>query len=90
MLGKNYLRGISPAGKLNLKALTFKVVMLIALVSAQRLQTLQKIRLDKCTISEDSITCYVDEPLKQSRPGATGYRLKIDTYPIHLTKGFAQ
>ena len=42
----NYLRRLSPANSLSLKELTQKLVMLLALVSAQRSQTLHKLTID--------------------------------------------
>ena len=42
----DYFRKLAPADSLNLKNLTLKLVMLIALVSAQRSQTIHKLSLD--------------------------------------------
>lgn len=77
----NCLRKLSPAGKLSLKALTIKTVTLIALISAQRVQTLQKLSLKTMKVKEGSITFCVDELLKQSRPGTIGCKIRIQEYP---------
>ena len=76
-----YLRRLSPANSLTLKQLTFKLVVLMALTSAQRVQTLQKLRLDNARIRENCAVFYVNEPIKQSRPGSTGTKLNFPAYP---------
>ena len=73
----NHLRKLAPAGTLSLKQLTHKVVVLIALISAQRAQSLQKLRLDNCQIEQGKIVFYVDELIKQSRPGRVGCKLDL-------------
>ena len=77
----NHLRKLAPAGTLSLKQLTHKVVVLIALISAQRAQSLQKLRLDNCQIEQGKIVFYVDELIKQSRPGRVGCKLELPAYP---------
>ena len=77
----NYLRGLSPASKLSLKALTLKLCMLLALVSAQRVQTIQNFNLDKMIISEESVELHVDILLKQSRPGNIGKVVQLNAFP---------
>ena len=73
----NYLRRISPAEKTSLKELTLKLCMLIALVSAQRQQTIHLLRTDKMKHKSNSVICYVDELLKQSKPGNTGIKVEF-------------
>lgn len=77
----DYLRKLSPARSLPLKCLTLKVLMLIALVSGQRTQTLQKLRIDKMSIKADYINFHVEDLLKQSRPGNVGCVLHLAAYP---------
>ena len=77
----NYLRKVSPARTLNLKQLTHKLCLLIALVSAQRAQTLHLLSLDNFKLRQDSATFYVAALLKQSRPGCHGLTLKFKAYP---------
>ena len=76
-----YLRKLSPARSLSLKALTLKVCMLIALVSAQRVQTIQILNIVDMTINPNSIVFHVRQLLKQSRPGNTGFVLTLNAYP---------
>lgn len=49
----------TPISALSLAKVTVKVVMLMALVSAQRVQTLQKLRIDRMVIAAEAITFYV-------------------------------
>ena len=77
----SYLRKLSPANSLTLKQLTLKLVVLMALTSAQRVQTLQKLRLDEAKVSDNCAVFYVNEPIKQSRPGSTGCKIKFPAYP---------
>ncbi len=76
----NYLKRLSPAHKLGLRDLTLKTCMLIALLSAQRQQTLTFLKVDKMRIKENSITFYVDQLLKQSRPGNVGTKVVLRAY----------
>ncbi len=77
----NLLRKMSPVFALGLKDLTLKLVMLIALVSGQRVQTLQKLRTDTMKLRTNSVTFTITQVLKQSRPGSTGYTMKLHAYP---------
>ena len=63
-----YLSILSPRHRLSLKSLTLKVVMLLALLSAQRVQTLHCITLDVISFTSDSVQLAVDVLLKTSRP----------------------
>lgn len=76
-----FLRKLSPAKTLSLKALTLKVCMLIAIVSGRRVQTLHKLRINAMSIKAKSFLFHVDQLLKQSRPGNTGCVLQLDAYP---------
>ena len=76
-----YLRKRSPANTLSLKDLTKKLCMLIALISTQRAQSLQLLRLDSMTLKDSSVTFYLDELLKQNKPGNTGFRIHMKAYP---------
>ena len=49
----DHLRKLSPANGLSLKQLTQKLVMLLALVSAQRVQTLHLFHLDNISFTND-------------------------------------
>uniref|UniRef100_A0ABD2XMW6 Reverse transcriptase domain-containing protein n=1 Tax=Trichogramma kaykai TaxID=54128 RepID=A0ABD2XMW6_9HYME len=66
----NYLESkLESSEKLNLKQLSMKLVILLALVSAQRGQFLAKINVNNIVISETKITLVVTEFLKTTRPG---------------------
>ena len=76
-----HLRKLSPANTLHLKDLTKKLCILMALISAQRAQSLQLLTLDNMLLKESSVTFQLDELLKQNRPGNTGFRLHMKAYP---------
>ena len=61
---------------LNLRELTLKTCMLIALVSAQHLPN-----LDTMQMTSSSVIFQINDLLKQSRPGRTGFSLNIRKYP---------
>ena len=54
---------------LNLKDLTLKVTLLLALVTGQRLQTLRAIELDHMELHQTSCTIRISKVLKTTRPG---------------------
>ena len=70
-----FLKSLSPVKQLSLKDLTLKVVMLILLISCQRVQTL--FTLKRSTIKwgqgETSVTFILTEVLKHSRRGTLGF-----------------
>ena len=65
----DYLKTLAPLNELSLKSLTLKTVMLCALASAQREQTLCALDLNCMEESGNSISFRVTERLKTSRPG---------------------
>lgn len=65
----NYLRTLSPANKLNLKMLTYKVTMLLMLLSGQRIQTVQMLNIDFMKITNCAARFKVYDKVKQTRPG---------------------
>ncbi|XP_011682349.2 uncharacterized protein LOC105446791 [Strongylocentrotus purpuratus] len=76
----DYLR-LQPANdKLPLCKLTQKLSMLLALTSAQRVQTLWNLNLDKMCLKTDSVEFHVDSLLKQSKPGNVGIMVKISAF----------
>lgn len=77
----DFLCGLAPARQLSLRDLTLKLCMLLALVSAQRLQTLHGLCVDNISIKTDSIVILVDKLLKQSRPGNIGTVLELKAFP---------
>lgn len=77
----DYLRRLSPVQRLDLKELTLKSCMLVALLSAQRTQSLALMSLDKMSVSGSNITFAIDELIKQSKPGNVGHQIKLVAYP---------
>ena len=63
------LREMSPASTLALKELTYKLVMLIALVSAQRGQTIHLLNIKNMTKMESSYSFTITELTKTKKPG---------------------
>ena len=77
----NYLRNLSPAKNLSLKQLTYKLVMLLALVSAQRVQSLHLLDLNNMQLKESSVRFSFSEHLKQDRIGRIPFTLRLSAYP---------
>ena len=63
------LKTFRPANRLNLKMLTLKLVLLLALVTHQRVQTLHLIQLNDIAFLGAQVQITVKDLLKQSRPG---------------------
>ena len=78
----NFLRKWSPANCLNFKQLTLKLVMLMALISAQRAQALHNLNLERMKLKEGSVVFAYDVLLKQHRPGNASSELKFKAYPV--------
>lgn len=64
---------------ISLKQLTLKTVMLLAVLSGQRVQTLAVLSTTNISLTNDSVQYYIDKLLKQSRPGKT---FRIITKPL--------
>ena len=75
------LRNMSPAKSLSLKKLTLKLCMIIALTSAQRVQSLKYMNLDHFKLKSNSVTFYFEKLIKQSRPGNVGFSVTMEAYP---------
>ena len=65
----DYLKTLSPLNELNLKQLTLKLVMLIALTTASRSQSLHLLTTENMVKEPSKYILYYSGPLKQSRPG---------------------
>ena len=76
----NYLRKLSPVRVLNLKRLTFKLVMLIALLTGQRCQTIHALTLSNTTLTDNFVKFRISTLLKQSRPNYHLQELKIKAF----------
>lgn len=78
----NHLRTLHPNDALNLKQLTHKLVMLIALISAQRLQSLEMLDLKTLYMDDKEALFLLPNELKQSRPGYEPPVVKLAKYDI--------
>ena len=67
----DYLENLGSSSELSLKVLTFKTIMLLALITAQRAQTLAKIRLTNIKINPDKIEIAISDIVKTSRTGVS-------------------
>ncbi|KAJ8914277.1 hypothetical protein NQ315_011011 [Exocentrus adspersus] len=63
-----YFNSLSPLTSLSLKELTYKLVVLLALTTSQRVQTLTKIKLSNIRKSQGKIEITITDLIKTSRP----------------------
>jgi hypothetical protein len=75
-----FLRQWSPPCQLDLKKLTLKVVMLVLLVSGQRIQTLTELDISFMKQSDTAFTFTIPKLLKQSRPGYKNPKIVLNSY----------
>ena len=78
----NLLRQWGPLAKLNLKKLTLKLCILLALLGATRAQLLQAFRIDSLELTKNRATFRVDELMKTDRPGHVGHEITYRAYPV--------
>ncbi len=64
-----YLESLKPVNLLSLKLLTLKLVMLLALITGQRCQTISFLKLSEMVFSDEKCIFYVNTLLKQSKAG---------------------
>lgn len=76
-----FLRKWAPPAALTLKELTFKVVMLVLLVTGQRIQTLALLDVDCLTVTNDTVVFRIFQLLKQSRPGYRNPEITLRAFP---------
>lgn len=69
-----------PLETLTYKQLAYKALMLLALTTAQRLQTLHAFRVDMMTWTSDEVVLQVDIPLKHTREGQPLDRFRVYKY----------
>ena len=79
-----YLKRLSPCSSLTLKQLTLKLTALIALVTAQRCQSLCSLNLDNLTLTSDKATFIIKDRLKTSRPGKSQLSVVIPNFSQDL------
>lgn len=75
-----YLQTLCPLSGLSLKELTLKVVTLLALVSAQRCQSLHFLNLNNMSVMEKQIVFVIKDRVKTSRPGKDHQRIVISSF----------
>ena len=76
----SYLKTLSPVAKLSLKDLTYKVTMMLMLLSGQRIQTIQLLDLKDMTVSKSQFTFKVSSKVKHTKPGRHLQDLKFTAY----------
>ena len=64
-----HLKTLHPAGTLPLKLLSLKIVMLMAILSGQRCQTIHALTTKDMKVSEDKVMFIVTDLLKTTKPG---------------------
>ena len=75
-----FIKKLSPVRVLNLKRLTFKLVMLIALLTGQRCQTIHALTVSGTTVTDNYVKFRIKSLLKQSRPNYHLHELQIKGY----------
>lgn len=64
-----YLKTLTPVKTISLKLLSWKLVMLLALLTCQRTQTLHLIDVRNIQLTNDKVIIYIGDLLKHSKPG---------------------
>ncbi len=77
----NYLRSLTPIHDLTLETLTKKTLMLMAILSGQRGQTLHALSIDSVNLFDDKVIFYINTPLKTTRPGHHNGILRFNSFP---------
>ncbi|CAB4012759.1 Hypothetical predicted protein [Paramuricea clavata] len=80
-----YLSSLGTANNLDLKTLSLKLLMLVALVSAQRGQSLHMLDITLMKQNESSFEFLLPEHVKQSRPGYTPPSIVLHAFPADET-----
>lgn len=78
----DYLGNFYPNSVIGLETLTKKLITLLALITAHRVQTLSLIRIENITISDLDISIKIPDTLKTSRIGSIQPNLIIPFYSI--------
>lgn len=76
-----FLSTLIPTEKLPFKELTHKLVMLVALVTARRGQTLQLLDIGSMVEEPTAYTFLLHEHVKQARPGMKGQIIRLQAFP---------
>ena len=75
-----YLKKLSPVRKIEFKFLTFKLAMLLSLLTGQRCQTFHALKLSDIILTKNSIKIRVSSVLKHTRPGKHLNTLTLKAY----------
>ena len=78
----NYLSSLGLPAKQTLKMLTYKVVMLLSLLSSQRRQTIHALDISTMQLSLEKCTFMIKSLLKTSRPGKHLTAVEFKSYPL--------
>ena len=76
----DYLKTLSPVNEISLKSSSLKLTMLLALVTAQRGQSLLFLNVDSMIDSGSSIVFRLQEHVKQSKPGSKGMVIELKSF----------
>lgn len=76
----DYIRTLGPNNELTLQFLTYKTVILTALISAQRVQTLSYLNLSHLRKTDESFCFFIVDKVKQTRPGHVGLEVIFSKY----------
>ena len=71
-----------PLEELNLKDITHKTVVLVALLSGQRCQTVHALTVSGMRITTDTVHFEIAKLLKTSKPGKHQGHLEFKSYPV--------
>ena len=77
----NLLSSWVPVRELSLKELTLKLVMLVALVSADRGQSMALMKVSTCSFTHSQVTFVITDPTKTSRPGRNIKKITLPAFP---------
>ena len=77
----NFLKKWSPAKELSKLKLGMKLLMLLLLISGQRLQSMHFLHIDDMKLSRNACTFMISENLKHSRGNAPATEVSIASYP---------
>jgi hypothetical protein len=78
-----YLRTLPEYDRISLKDLTCKLVLLIAVLSGQRCQTIHALSIEAnyMSLEDDKCTFYIGKLLKHSKPGTHLQPIELRAYP---------
>ena len=74
------LRNFEHVRKLSLKELSWKLTILLMLLSGQRIQTIHLLDIRYMTLTESSCSFSISKPVKQTRPGTHVHDLVFQAY----------